>query len=101
MCGITRKEREACETENRLRFQYEQILWKERADPDELPPGFPLTSEERVHAALFFLKWRDSLEKPTAQDFQRVAYEVHVDYNLVVKVWNYFIDTKECHGSIL
>lgn len=52
ICGITRQEQGLQQELVSVEFRMLMARWEQRNNPNELPPGLPLTHEARVHFAL-------------------------------------------------
>ncbi len=84
ICGITRGEQEFQQQLVDEELRKRRLRWKQHHEPNELPPGLPLTHEQCVHFALWFYE-HDSSMDPTAVAINRAAQRARVDYNSVAR----------------
>jgi len=84
ICGITRREQEFQQWQVSEERRKRHERWEQHHEPNELPPGLPLTHEQCVHFALCFYE-RDSSMDPTVVAVNRAAQKAGVDYNSVIR----------------
>ncbi|HEY6286980.1 MAG TPA: hypothetical protein VIX20_15060 [Ktedonobacteraceae bacterium] len=84
ICGITRKEQEFQQQLVSVEFHMLRERWEQHHEPNELPPGFPLTQEHRVHFALLLYE-NDSSMDSTLLALMRAAREAGADHNAVIR----------------
>lgn len=84
VCGITREEQAFQQqfVSEELRKQHER--WEQHHEPNEPPPGLPVTHEYRVHFALWHYEHDSSMDQ-TSVAIARAAREAGVDYNSVIR----------------
>ncbi len=85
ICGITRSEQEFQQEQVSVQYRELRERWEQHHDPNEPPPGLPLTDEHRIRYALFLLDQTDSSEKPGDAAIARAARKARVDPDLVAK----------------
>jgi len=84
LCGISRTEQEYQQQQVSEEYRMLRERWEQHHEPNELPPGLPLTHEYRVHAALAFYE-NDSSMDSTLVALNRAAREAGVDYDSVIR----------------
>ncbi len=87
ICGITRGFREFQQKLAGETLSKNRARWEQYHEPDEPPPGLPLTHEDCVHFALAFYA-NDSSMDATVVALNRAARKAGVDYNSVVRALN-------------
>ncbi len=87
ICGITRGEQEFQQEQVSEKYRKLRERWEQHHDPNEPPPGLPVTYEYRVHFALWLYQSDSSLDS-TVVAINRAAREAGVDYNFVIRALN-------------
>ena len=86
-CGIPSREQEFQQQLLNLEYRMLRERWEQHHEPNELPPGLPLTREHRVHFALWLYE-HDSSMDATVAAIAHAAQEAGVDYNSVIRALN-------------
>jgi hypothetical protein len=84
ICGITRKEQEFQQQQVSEEYRMLRERWEQHHEPNEPPPGLPLTQEYRMHFALWLYE-NDSSMESTVVALMRAAREAEADYDSVAR----------------
>lgn len=84
ICGITRREQEFQQWQVSEEYRKLRERWEQHHEPNEPPPGLPVTHEYFVHFALWLYEHDSSME-PTIPALARAARTAGANYEVVVK----------------
>ncbi len=100
ICGITRSEQAFQQWQVSEEYRKQRSRWEQHHEPNEPPPGLPVTHEYRVHFALQLYEHDSSMDR-TIVAVNRAAQEAGVDAPSVFKALTHAQRTNEKVAGLL